>query len=155
VFSVKVAVGQSRPASSSAALFSPAPALVFAAWWWYNKNIFSREDNGMALTKEDLQAIEQVFDKKMDEKLGPINTRLDTMDARQDTMNTRLDTMRDSIDTLKQDMAHHNHYVEPLLKTVSDGIIDLQRNYARFDKLDAEVEDHDNRIFALEQAVKK
>jgi uncharacterized membrane-anchored protein YhcB (DUF1043 family) len=91
----------------------------------------------MALTKEDLQAIGELIEQS------------------EQRTNAQLGTMQDSIDTLKQDMAHHNHYVEPLLKTVSDGIIDLQRNYARFDKLDAEVEDHDNRIFALEQAVKK
>lgn len=33
----------------------------------------------MALTKEDLQAIEQLFDKKMDEKLEPIKEQLDEM----------------------------------------------------------------------------
>ena len=35
----------------------------------------------MALTNEDLQAIANLFDSKMDEKLQPINNRLDKLES--------------------------------------------------------------------------
>ena len=75
------------------------------------------------------------------------NARLDSVDA-------RLDTMQDSIDTLKSDMAHHNHYVEPLIKATSEGMSGIQERNKQLDRLDEKVDDHDHRIWALEESVK-
>ncbi|MCL2580485.1 MAG: hypothetical protein FWE32_10730 [Oscillospiraceae bacterium] len=48
----------------------------------------------MSLTKEDLQAIGQLMDTKLD----PINKRLDGMDKRLDGMDKRLDGMDKRLD---------------------------------------------------------
>lgn len=50
----------------------------------------------MALTKEDLNAISQL----MDEKLKPVNNRLDKMDGRFDKMDGRLDKMDSRLDKM-------------------------------------------------------
>lgn len=40
-----------------------------------------------------LQAISEIIDKKLDEKLAPINNRLDKMDNRLDKMDNRFDVL--------------------------------------------------------------
>lgn len=50
----------------------------------------------MALTKEDLNAISQL----MDEKLKPVNNRLDKMDGRFDKMDGRLGKVENRLDKM-------------------------------------------------------
>lgn len=50
----------------------------------------------MTLTNEDLQALSGL----MDQKLQPINNRLDNMDTRLDSMDTRLDNMDTRLDKM-------------------------------------------------------
>ena len=50
---------------------------------------------------ELLQAISDIMDKKLDERLTPINTRLDNMDARFDNMDTRLERLEADTSALK------------------------------------------------------
>lgn len=52
----------------------------------------------MSLTKEDLLAIADI----MDQKLIPLNQRLDFMDQRLDAMDQRFDAMDQRLDTMDQ-----------------------------------------------------
>lgn len=63
------------------------------------------------LDKEDLQAIAQL----MDMKLEPINARLDKVDARLDKVDARLDAMETDIAELKEDAAVTRSGVNTLL----------------------------------------
>ena len=62
----------------------------------YNTITTKKERDTMALTNEDLQAISDMMDKK----LNPINGRLDKMGNRLDKMDDRLDKMDDRLDKM-------------------------------------------------------
>lgn len=47
----------------------------------------------MALTKEDLQAIAELIDAKLDAKLKPINDRLEILEIKQDLTHKKLDNL--------------------------------------------------------------
>lgn len=51
----------------------------------------------MTLTNEDLQALSNL----MDQKLQPVNNRLDNMDTRLDKMDIRLDKLESEVASLK------------------------------------------------------
>jgi len=72
-----------------------------------------------------------------------------------ENMQTDIFDLKDSINVLKQDMAHHNHYVEPLIKTICDSIQDLPEQKKRIDRIEVKQEDHGHRILALEQVAAK
>ena len=63
------------------------------------------------LDKEDLQAIAQL----MDMKLEPINARLDKVDARLDVMETDIIKIKDDISELKEDPQVTREAVNTLL----------------------------------------
>ena len=63
------------------------------------------------LDKEDLQAIAQL----MDMKLEPINARLDKVDARLDVMETDIIKIKDDISELKEDTQVTREAVNTLL----------------------------------------
>ena len=77
----------------------------------------------MALTKEDLNAISQL----MDEKLKPVNNRLDKMDGRFDKMDGRLDKVEDRLDKMD----------------------------SRFDKMDSRLDKMDGRLGKVENRLDK
>ena len=54
----------------------------------------------MALTKEDLQAISQL----MDERLKPINTRLDIIEHKQDRAEKKVDNLRLDVAVAERDI---------------------------------------------------
>ena len=58
---------------------------------------------------ELLQAMSNMLDKKFDEKLAPINTRLDNMDSRFDSMDSRLEKLEADTSALK---AGQNRMIE-------------------------------------------
>ncbi len=65
----------------------------------------------MALTKEDLQAIASL----MDEKIKPVNEKLDSVDKRLDDMDSRLDGVDyrlDRVDSRLDNMDKRLEYVE-------------------------------------------
>ena len=79
----------------------------------------------MALTKDDLCAIEQLFDKKMDEKLESI--------IEQQATHTR------SIMTLENKVMHE-------LKLLNENLPDVIARHEELNDLRETVDDHDNRI---------
>ncbi len=86
----------------------------------------------MALTNEDLQAIANLLDSKMDQKLQPINDRLDKMDNRFDAMDSRLDKMDSRFDAMDSR---------------------LDKMDSRFDAMDNRLDAMDNRLDKLESEV--
>ena len=63
------------------------------------------------MTQEDLQQLGQLFDKKMDEKLAPLNKRLDGIEQRLGTIeedqlhvSTALDTLKAWQDDIREKM---------------------------------------------------
>lgn len=55
----------------------------------------------MSLTNEDLQAIANLFDSKMDQKLQPINNRLDKLESEVSGMKNGLDKLESEVSSLK------------------------------------------------------
>ena len=58
----------------------------------------------MALTNEDLKAIADLIDSKLDQKLEPINQRLDKMDSRFDVIELKQDRTSKKLDDLQLDV---------------------------------------------------
>ena len=66
------------------------------------------ERDKMALTNEDLKAIGELLDKKLDEKLdkrlAPINERLDVIEYKQDRTAKKLDDLRLDVAVSERDI---------------------------------------------------
>ncbi len=83
---------------------------------------------------ELLQAMSNMLDKKFDEKLTPINSRLDNMDSRLDNMDSRLDSMSSRLEKLEADTS--------ALKAGQNRIIEKQRELRKdIKQLDDKVAD--------------
>lgn len=59
----------------------------------------------MALTNEDLKAISQLLDEKLDDRLVPINERLDKIDNRLDVVEYKQDRTAKKLEDLRLDVA--------------------------------------------------
>ena len=70
----------------------------------------------MALTNEDLQAISNL----MDNKLQPINGRLDKMDNRLDKMDNRLDKLESEISSVKANQLELRKEVKEVKSKLDD-----------------------------------
>jgi hypothetical protein len=84
----------------------------------------------MALTKEDLQAIGALLDTKLD---------------------GALDSIRADLDKLNQTVARIEVDHGQKLGALYDAHIDTVRNATTIQELEAKLDDHDARLFALEQ----
>lgn len=83
---------------------------------------------------ELLQAMSNMLDKKFDEKLAPINTRLDNMDSRLDNMDSRFDSMDSRLEKLEADTS--------ALKAGQNRMIEKQRELRKdIKQLDDKVSD--------------
>lgn len=98
----------------------------------------------MALTKDDLQAISELMDAKLD----PINSRLDSLEAGQAAIK---EEMRKGFETVHGDIGdlYENH--DKHMAIISEGLGHLNERYAQLDQVEQTVDNHDARIFALEQ----
>lgn len=65
----------------------------------------------MALTNEDLQAIANLIDSKMDEKLQPVNNRLDNMDVRFDKLESEMSGLRAGQISIRKELKEVHHKV--------------------------------------------
>ncbi len=65
----------------------------------------------MALTNEDLQAIANLLDSKMDQKLQPINDRLDAMDNRLDKLESEVSSLRTGQIAMRKELKEVHHTV--------------------------------------------
>lgn len=67
-------------------------------------------------------------------------------------VNMRLDAIEGKQDALSADVTRLNHTIEPQLKVIQEGIEGIQEKFDRLDRVEAKQEEHDHRIWALEQA---
>ena len=59
----------------------------------------------MALTKEELKALSDLLDEKLDKRLAPIEKKLDKIEGRLDAMEIRLEKVEGRLDRLETDVA--------------------------------------------------
>ncbi len=78
----------------------------------------------MALTKEDLSALSEM----MDMKLQPINTRLDNVDARLDKVDARLDNVESRLDTIEFKQDHMAEKLKGIEATMNYNDFHLQQD---------------------------
>lgn len=91
----------------------------------------------MALTKENLQAIAELMNEAIDSKLD-----------------ARLESIQSDIRKLNQTVAKIEVDHGKKLTALFDAHVDNVRHASTLEELDAKAEDHDHRIWALEQAAK-
>ena len=108
----------------------------------------------MSLTKEDLRAIGALISNRLDEKLTPINERLDTVDKRLDTMQADIAELKYGVDHVRGSVVVIENEHGRKINSIYEGYMDTQRKTDRIQPLEETVEDHDARIWALEQVVK-
>lgn len=72
----------------------------------------------MALTKEDLNAIGQLMDTKLDELLKPINDRLDIIELKQDRTAKKLEDLRLDVAIAERDIRRDVHELKDEMETV-------------------------------------
>ena len=72
----------------------------------------------MALTKEDLNAIGQLMDTKLDELLKPINDRLDIIELKQDRTAKKLEDLRLDVAIAERDIRRDIHELKDEMETV-------------------------------------
>jgi hypothetical protein len=72
----------------------------------------------MALTKEDLNAIGQLMDTKLDELLKPINDRLDIIELKQDRTTKKLEDLRLDVAIAERDIRRDIHELKDEMETV-------------------------------------
>ena len=81
----------------------------------------------MALTKEDLQAIGALLDVKLDEKLKPINDRLDNLETKVDKLQTTVESHRDLTLEFYGKQMEHNTMMEDKIDFI-DARVDIFEN---------------------------
>jgi len=97
----------------------------------------------------------------VDSRLDGVDSRLGGIDSRHDGVDSRLDSMQEDINELKAETQKISGSLAVIevdhgnrLKAIYDAHVDTVRNATTIKELDAKVDDHDNRIFAIEQHLK-
>ncbi|MCL2488556.1 MAG: hypothetical protein FWE80_07725 [Oscillospiraceae bacterium] len=102
-----------------------------------------------------LQAIRTIVKEEtrtiVQDEIEPVTMRLDNLEGRFDNLEGRFDSLEQDVLALRKDMAYHNHEVLPLMQAIKDGLEGWQDRGRQVDRLDEKVEEHDIRLFALEQ----
>ena len=93
----------------------------------------------------DEQKLLEAIGQMMDQKLEPINSRLETLEQGQ--IRTH-----DNLSSLNADIARLDHNIQPQLKLIQEGITGILEKYNRLDQVAGAVERYGDRIFALEQS---
>ena len=101
--------------------------------------------------KELLQAISDMMDNKLD----PIKADIADLRQGQAEMKQEQAEMKQDIRKLNQSIAVTESKVLHELKVLNEGLTGWQERNSQIDRLESELEEHDNRIWALEQTVKK
>lgn len=103
------------------------------------------------MDNELLQAIGQM----MDSKLGPIRTDIQTLKEGQASTNARLQKLEDGQQAIREDIATINRDIVPKINHMYDALNGVQEKFDRLDRVETKQDDHDHRIWALEESVKK
>nr|WP_296488885.1 hypothetical protein [uncultured Acetatifactor sp.] len=86
----------------------------------------------MALTKEELKALSDLLDEKLDKRLAPIEKKLDKIEGRLDAIETRLDKVEGRLDAMETRLDK----VEGRLDAME---IRLEKVEGRLDRLETDV----------------
>ena len=92
----------------------------------------------MALTKEDLQALSDMIDTKLDTKLEPIKTDIQDMKTDMQDMKTDMQNMKTDMQNMKTDMQnlktqitgielHLENTTDKAISFIAEGHLDLDR----------------------------
>ncbi len=103
----------------------------------------------MILTKEDLLAIGQLID----EKLKPVEERLDRLEARMDRIEERMDRLEASVERLEARVERLEASVERLEARMDSLETRVDRLEARMDSLEERVGELEKEVTALKQKV--
>ncbi len=95
------------------------------------------------LTKEDLQAIAAIMDEK-------INTAISSSEER-----TAIRIQESEERTKRELKAYIENTAEKQVKTIAEGHMDIRRDMKELHKLDKDVSDLKDRVFALELKAKQ
>lgn len=101
----------------------------------------------MALTREDLQAIRAL----MQEEMEPIKT--DISGVKSDLSEVKADLADIKQRVVKIEITQENTVI-PKIQLSYEGISEINDRLGKLDKIEAKQEEHDDRIWALEQVVK-
>ena len=72
----------------------------------------------MALTNDDLKAISKLLDSKLDERLKPINDRLDIIELKQDRTSKKLDDLQLDVKIAERDIRRDIRSLNDQMETV-------------------------------------
>ena len=104
----------------------------------------------MQLTKDDLYAIEQIFDKKIDILAQGIETlghKIENLELRMDRLEQRMDCLEQRMDSLEQRVDNLEQRMDSLEKSVTK----LEQ---RMDSLEQRVDRLEHRMDSLEHEIK-
>lgn len=96
----------------------------------------------MALTKEDLQAIGELMDVKLNGALAPMRSDIEKLGGALAPIKSDLEKLNQTIARIEVDHGKK-------LGALYDAHVDTMRNSITLQELDAKVNDHGNRIFSL------
>ena len=104
----------------------------------------------MSLTKEDLQAIQALIQ----EENAPIAARLDKVDTRLGGLEQGQAELAQNYHKLNQSMVAMEQKLYHNMEIIKEGITGWNERNKQIDRLESGQEDHEHRIWALEQVAK-
>ena len=118
---------------------------------------FVKIDEHFVKIDERFEKMDERFDR-MDERFEKMDERFDKMDERFDRMDGRFDKMDERVDKLDQRVVKQEVIQENVTSKKLDLILEIlegmNERLIRHDKTEKTVEDHERRIWALEQTVR-
>lgn len=91
----------------------------------------------MALTQEDLQAIAELMDRKLEAEREHTSRMMD-----------------EKLEPIKADVAKIDKLI-PKVNGLYESIVGTGEKFNRLDLVESKVDDHDHRLFAVEEQLKK
>lgn len=109
------------------------------------------------MNKEDqiLALLEKVIEEQASMKSEITGIKTDVSGLKSDMAGMKSDqaSMKSDMASLKSDVANLNHEIAPKINIIYDGVLGLMEKNKVVERIEKQVEEHDDRIFALEQKV--
>lgn len=113
----------------------------------------------MSLTKEDLLAIENLLDRKLDAKFNGIDAKFESIDAKFDNLDKRVSNLEDMVKVIKVDLLEND--VIPRLSNIEecytstyeryrDGAERFEKEFDHIDTMDKTISKHSKQIQELQ-----
>jgi len=104
----------------------------------------------MTLTKDDLQAIRDIISEENKE----IRESQGALEKGQAQLQKDVDELKQSVDHVRGSVVIIENIHGKKIESIYDGFQDVQRNLIRLSPLEEKIENHDDRIWALEMVAK-